>query len=235
MLRLASSLARDVAALRSWCFGSHTTCSVPCLQPSQQVEEQTSRGTTDIQPFAGEFVKITQPPAKPAIPILSSIGIGVGEEVENVGAGRILKCTAICKSPFVAQCLKQFVKIPHQDRVIANYALIEDVDPSEVLCDMHGMYITREYNLQPKATNQVIIDRCRMYLDADRLGHDLGTCDMHWHIHVMTSQSYMCYRYDCGILALKYMEFWNGLQLVVTLLLNEGNNVRDKIMQACQL
>ena len=69
--------------------------------------------------------------------------------MENVGAGasgtqsvilssiwrykqtakRILKRTAICKSPFVAQCLKQFLKIPHQDRVIANYALIEDVDP----------------------------------------------------------------------------------------------------------
>ena len=69
--------------------------------------------------------------------------------MENVGAGasgsqsvillsilrykqtakRILKCTAICKSPFVMQCLKQFLKIPHQDRVIANYALIEDVDP----------------------------------------------------------------------------------------------------------
>ena len=36
-------------------------------------------------------------------------------------------------------------------------------------------------NLQPKATNQVIINRCRMYLDADRLGRDLGTCDMVCH------------------------------------------------------
>lgn len=68
MLRLASSLVRDVAALRSQCFGSHTTCSVPCLQPSQQVEEHTSRDTTDIQPFAEEFVKTTQPPTKPMIP-----------------------------------------------------------------------------------------------------------------------------------------------------------------------
>ena len=29
----------------------------------------------------------------------------------------------------------------------------------------------------------------------------------------MTSQSYMCYRYDCGILALKDMKFWNRATL----------------------
>ncbi|XP_019074433.1 ubiquitin-like-specific protease ESD4 isoform X1 [Vitis vinifera] len=57
--------------------------------------------------------------------------------------------------------------------------------------------------------------------------------------------------YDCGIFALKYMEYWNGatltqavaeekmhvyrLQMVVTLLLNEANNVRGNIIQACGL
>ena len=29
----------------------------------------------------------------------------------------------------------------------------------------------------------------------------------------MTSLTVMCYRYDCGILVLKFMEFWNGATL----------------------
>ena len=33
-------------------------------------------------------------------------------------------------------------------------------------------------NLKANATSQVIMDKCRMYLDADILGRDLGTCDM---------------------------------------------------------
>ncbi|RVW36346.1 hypothetical protein CK203_109763 [Vitis vinifera] len=49
-------------------------------------------------------------------------------------------------------------------------------------------------NLKANATSQVIMDRCRMYVDADILGHDLGTCDLlfipvcennHWHLHVV--------------------------------------------------
>ena len=33
----------------------------------------------------------------------------------------------------------------------------------------------------------------------------------------MTSLSVTCYRYDYGILALKYMEFWNGATLSTSL------------------
>ena len=33
-------------------------------------------------------------------------------------------------------------------------------------------------NLKANATSQIIMDRCRMYLDVDILGRDLGTCDM---------------------------------------------------------
>ncbi|XP_059597199.1 uncharacterized protein LOC132254763 [Vitis vinifera] len=56
---------------------------------------------------------------------------------------------------------------------------------------------------------------------------------------------------DCGVLILKFMEFWNGatlttsvaedktnmyrLQLVLQLVLNERNSVRDTIMVACHL
>ncbi|KAL6331864.1 hypothetical protein AAG906_020211 [Vitis piasezkii] len=59
-------------------------------------------------------------------------------------AKRIVKRSPACKSPFVAQCVKQFPKIPHADRVVADYALAEMGDPSEILCDMYGMYIRRE-------------------------------------------------------------------------------------------
>ncbi|KAJ9671114.1 hypothetical protein PVL29_027214 [Vitis rotundifolia] len=44
-------------------------------------------------------------------------------------AKRIVKRPPACKSPFVAQCVKQFPKIPHIDRVVADYALTEMVDP----------------------------------------------------------------------------------------------------------
>ncbi|XP_034677816.1 sentrin-specific protease 1-like [Vitis riparia] len=59
-------------------------------------------------------------------------------------AKRIVKRPPTCKSPFVAQCVKQFPKIPHADRVVADYALAEMGDPSEILYDMYGMDITRE-------------------------------------------------------------------------------------------
>ena len=42
---------------------------------------------------------------------------------------RIVKRPPTCKSPFVAQCVKQFPKISHVDRVVADYALAEIGDP----------------------------------------------------------------------------------------------------------
>ena len=42
---------------------------------------------------------------------------------------RIVKCPPTCKSLFIAQCVKQFLKIPHADRVVADYALAEIGDP----------------------------------------------------------------------------------------------------------
>ncbi|WJZ84239.1 hypothetical protein VitviT2T_003853 [Vitis vinifera] len=107
-------------------------------------------------------------------------------------AKRILKRTAICKSPFVAQCLKQFLKIPHQDRVIANYALIEDVDPSEVLWDMHGMYITREELSCLNGDRWVNGVRFRLltfWLLLKKLGRFGRSKIQLWHLHdvVMTS------------------------------------------------
>ena len=85
---------------------------------------------------------------------------------------RLVKPAAIC--PFVSQCVRQFPKISHEERMVADYALSEGGDPrylilihhlmlmralllhfmaidythflhcSEILCHMHGTYITRD-------------------------------------------------------------------------------------------
>ena len=44
-------------------------------------------------------------------------------------AKMIVKPTAICKPLFVSQCLTQFPKITHQERLVANFALAKDGDP----------------------------------------------------------------------------------------------------------
>ncbi|KAL6327185.1 hypothetical protein AAG906_015224 [Vitis piasezkii] len=216
---------------------------------------------------------------------------------------RIVKRPPTCKSPFVTQCVKQFPKIPHAHRVVADYALAEIGDPSEILCEMYGMYITREEisclnagwwvnsvqappacthyfdpsfsviltNLKTNATSQVIMDRCHMYLDAAgrveilsslplRRGNSISAATrrlsmainkalhayaIHMDVDVSTFEHVQPHLvqqlngFDCGILALKFMEFWNGatlttsvaedklnmyrLQLVVELVLNELN------------
>ncbi|XP_034684272.1 uncharacterized protein LOC117913409 isoform X1 [Vitis riparia] len=75
--------------------------------------------------------------------------------------------------------------------------------------------------------------------------------DVSTFVHVQPHLVQQLNGFDCGILALKFMEFWNGatlttsvaedklnmyrLQLVVELLLNERNTVRDKIMASCHL
>ncbi|KAL6323315.1 hypothetical protein AAG906_029322 [Vitis piasezkii] len=339
MLRLASSLARDVAALCSRRSGPRDIFNpLPKSTMKRECDRVGGSGNQAIKPSSIKRFKRT--------------------------CKRIVKRPPTCKSPFVTQCVKQFPKIPHAHRVVADYALAEIGDPSEILCEMYGMYITREEisclnaivaivshtmngqqalpacahyfdpsiafvdvcidnptreqviltNLKTNATSQVIMDRCRMYLDAGILGHDLGTCDMmfipvcennHWHMHVVNfaagrveilsslplrrgnsisaatrrlsmaiNKALHAYTihmdvdvstfehvqphlvqqlngFDCGILALKFMEFWNGatlttsvaedklnmyrLQLVVELVLNERNIVRDKIMASCHL
>ncbi|KAL6342744.1 hypothetical protein AAG906_016578 [Vitis piasezkii] len=102
---------------------------------------------------------------------------------------RIVKFAAICKSLFVTQCLTQFLKITHQE--------------SEILCDMHGVYITRDEfsllnggrwlnsvvsfqkliqvvlgSLLNKAKKHEIRDRCCMFLDVEIVGHDFSTCEL---------------------------------------------------------
>ncbi|KAL6311234.1 hypothetical protein AAG906_000442 [Vitis piasezkii] len=304
MLRLALSLVRDVEA------SLPAEVTVVIVEDAEEGEGAGGSGSQAPKPSSMKRYKRT--------------------------AKRIVKRLPACKSPFVAQCVKQFPKIPHADRVVADYALAEMGDPSEILCDMYGMYITRSNflivaivsrmmngqqalplatlfepsfsvvssNLKSNATTQVILERCAMYLDPDTLGHDLSSCDMmfipvcennHWHVHVVNfatgrveilsslplrrgnnisaatrrlsmalHKALHAYRIhmdadvssfvhvqphllqqlngaDCGVLVLKFMEFWNGQDkhvwtpLVLQLVLNERNVVRDTIMAACHL
>ena len=48
MLRLASSLAEDVAELHFRQFGSHYRCSATLAQPSTQVQDEPAPMTGDI-------------------------------------------------------------------------------------------------------------------------------------------------------------------------------------------
>ena len=42
---------------------------------------------------------------------------------------RLVKPTAICKSPFVSQCVQLFPKISQQERLVADYVLSENGEP----------------------------------------------------------------------------------------------------------
>ncbi|RVW61846.1 hypothetical protein CK203_064368 [Vitis vinifera] len=264
MLRLASSLAQDVAELRSCQFGSQYRCSATLDQPAGQVQEEPASMSGDIQHSVEEFVEQPYLPSaqhSPAERHDSTIDhsppslhpeshdqsypyphLEVVQEVHNV-----------------KPCLKLFPKISHTDRLVVDFALDEEANPSEVVCDMHGMFSTSfelaSLNGGRWVNNILFILVCK---------------NNHWHLHVLNilaghieilsslplrKGNYISASsrrlYDCGIFALKYMEYWNAasltqavaeekmhvyrLQMVVTLLLNEANNVRENIIQACGL
>ena len=155
LLRLVSSLAEDVAELRSRQFGSQYHCSSTPEQPSRQVQEEPPSMPVDIHHSAEEFVEQPILPSaqhSPAERHDSTVDHGppslhpesldqsypdqhleVVQEVYNVGpvatrshsdrptssrkykrnGRRIVKRPAICKSPFVAWCMKMFPKISH--------------------------------------------------------------------------------------------------------------------------
>ncbi|CBI14919.3 unnamed protein product, partial [Vitis vinifera] len=351
MLRLASSLVRDVAALCSRRSGSEGISSIPCPKAQHHAEYQPMRETPGKQTSADEMEPQDNLAPTPHSPIgmepspeathsepmaLQShaeaslppqVIIKEARECDRVGGSgnqaikpssikrfkqtykRIVKRPPTCKSPFVTQCVKQFPKIPHAHRVVADYALAEIGDPSEILCEMYEMYITREeiscLNVG-RWVNSVV-----SYLSLSNnsfmiMQMFIPVCENnHWHMHVVNFaagrveilsslplrrgnsisaatrrlsmainkalHAYIIHMnvdvstfehvqphlvqqlngFDCGILALKFMEFWNGatlttsvaedklnmyrLQLVVELVLNERNTVKDKIMASCHL
>ncbi|RVW75021.1 Ubiquitin-like-specific protease 1A [Vitis vinifera] len=306
MVRLASSLVRDVAAL---CKQTSADEMEPqdnlAPTPHSPIGMEPSPEATHSEPMA------PQSHAEASLP--PQVTIEEARECDRVGGSgdqaikpssikrfkrtckRIVKRPPTCKSPFVTQCVKQFPKIPHAHRVVADYAWqklailgrwVNSVIVAIVSRMMNGQqapparthYFDPSFsviltNLKTNATSQVIMDRCRMYLDAGILGHDLGTCDMmfipvcennHWHMHVVNfavarveilsslplrrgnsisaatrrlsmaiNKALHAYAihmdvdvstfehvqphlvqqlngFDCGILALKFMEFWNG-------------------------
>ena len=171
MLRLASSLARNVVALRSRCSGSEGISSVPCLEPEHHAKYQPLRQTPVRQPSIDEMepkdslaptphspIGMEPSPAathsEPMVPqshaeasLPPQVTVEEVRECDVVGGSgsealklssikrfkrtdkRIVKNPPTCKSSFVAQCVKQFPKIPHADRVVADYALAEIGDP----------------------------------------------------------------------------------------------------------
>ncbi|KAL6323859.1 hypothetical protein AAG906_005855 [Vitis piasezkii] len=246
MLRLASSLAEDVVELRSHQFGLQYQCLATPAQPSAQVQDEPTPMTGDIQLSVEEFVE--QPILQFHLDIPTS-----SRKYKRTGRW-IVKMPSICKSPFVAQCLKLFLKISHKDRLIVDFALDEDANPRK----------------------EEILDKSCMFLQANIVGHDVVSYEMlflpicennHWHLHVLnipagcieilsslplqrgnyisasTRRLSMDLEralhahgihvnvevsklvhvqpdlvqqkngYDCGIFALKYMEYWNGATL----------------------
>ncbi|RVW26686.1 hypothetical protein CK203_115990 [Vitis vinifera] len=105
---------------------------------------------------------------------------------------RIVKFAAICKSLFVTQCLTQFLKITHQE--------------SEILCDMHGVYITRdEFSLLNGGRWLNSVEwfvACSMHNKHDHRNHT-----------TLTHHS----QYDYGMFAIKYKQYWNGATLAYSL------------------
>nr|CAN61002.1 hypothetical protein VITISV_020154 [Vitis vinifera] len=118
-------------------------------------------------------------------------------------AKRLVKPAAICKSPFVSQYVQLFPKISQQERLVADYALSEDGDPSEILCDMHGTYITRDELsslIRGRWVNSAQPLACARGQYSSFKGRNL--------IFVAFKK-----RYDCGMFAIKCMEHWNGVTL----------------------
>ena len=68
LLRLASSLAEDVAELRSRQFGLQYRCSATPAQPLAQVQDEPAPTTGDIQLSVEEFVEQPNLPSAPHSP-----------------------------------------------------------------------------------------------------------------------------------------------------------------------
>ena len=85
----------------------------------------------------------TFPPSQKSVELQSLKGVQIGVQ-EGCGSKqpsptprrrfkhttkRLVKPAAICKSPFVSQCVQLFPKINQQERLIADYALSKDGEP----------------------------------------------------------------------------------------------------------
>ncbi|KAL6328637.1 hypothetical protein AAG906_003322 [Vitis piasezkii] len=166
LMSLASSVAQDIATLHARSDGGQSGCALtppkksddgPCIDhdtfpPSQKSAElQSLKG---VQMGVQEGCGSKQPSPTPRRRFKHT-------------TKRLVKPAAICKSPFVSQCVQLFPKISQQERLVADYVF-------EILCDMHDTYITRDelssFN-GGRWVNSVLF---------------FPVCDNnHWHVHVV--------------------------------------------------
>ncbi|RVW94862.1 hypothetical protein CK203_034612 [Vitis vinifera] len=131
-MSLASSVAQEIATLCARSNGGQSDCA---LTPPKEVvnvkrkKDEGSIGVVQMGVQGGCGNK--QPSPTPRRRFKHT-------------AKRLVKPAAIFKSPFVSQCVQLFPKISQQERLVADYALSEDGEPSEILCEMHDTYITRD-------------------------------------------------------------------------------------------
>ncbi|RVW68409.1 hypothetical protein CK203_062829 [Vitis vinifera] len=157
LMSLASSVAQDIATLRARSSGGQSGCALTPPQEAVNVERKKDEGSTAVDDGPC-IAHDTFPPSQKSVELESLKGVQIGVQ-EGCGskepsptprrrvkhtAKRLVKPAAVCKSPFVSQCVQLFPKINQQERLVADYALSEDGEPSEILCDMHGTYITRD-------------------------------------------------------------------------------------------
>ncbi|RVW16706.1 hypothetical protein CK203_080873 [Vitis vinifera] len=124
-------------------------CSATPAQPSAQVQDEPAPMTGNIQLSAEEFVEQPILPLAPHSPTErheSAFDHGPSslhqeshdqsypyphlesvEDVQNVGT----------------IATHSHLDIPTSNRLVADFTLDEDADPSDVVCDMHGLFITR--------------------------------------------------------------------------------------------
>ncbi|RVW29366.1 hypothetical protein CK203_108785 [Vitis vinifera] len=165
---------------------------------------------------------------------------------------RIVKRPPACKSPFVAQCVKQFLKIPHADRVVADYALAEMGDPRRWVNSMIVAIVSRMMNGQqapparahffgpsflgePSNILNSLAGRVEILSSLPlRRGNNISAAtrrlsmalhkalhayrihmdaDVSSFVHVQPHLLQQLNGSDCGVLVIKFMEFWNGATL----------------------
>ncbi|KAL6333938.1 hypothetical protein AAG906_039352 [Vitis piasezkii] len=192
------------------------------------------------------------------------LGKGIGARTHSTQLrGTTTACqasAAICKFSFVSQCLRLFLKINHQERLVADYALMEDafaidlthfLHCSEILCDMHGAYITWDelsslnggrwvnsvlfvlvYDNDHWHVHVINIPTARVEILSSlplRRGNGISVVsrrlseviDKAFHAHGMHRQLEVSkfvhvqpqIVYDCGMFAIKYMQYWNRTAL----------------------
>ncbi|RVX10695.1 hypothetical protein CK203_018284 [Vitis vinifera] len=203
LLRLASSLAEDVAELlsRNIQLSAEEFVEQPILplaphSPTERHESAFDHGPSSLHQESHD--------QSYPYPHLESV-----EDVQNVGTIATHSHLDIPTSS-------------HKYKQTADFTLDEDADPSDVVCDMHGLFITRvelaslnggrwvktiiigvmsrmlnanqphprrcHYfdpsfsvvlaSLLPKAKKEEILDRSCMFLQADIVGHDVASCEM---------------------------------------------------------